>query len=73
MLPEEQNPRRKLVPTETIYNLSGEVLDIYVEIWLKDERGMDDQEERMKNQKYRSLKMLPSDIILKFSNIIKFN
>ena len=66
MLPEEQNPRRKLVPTETIYNLSGEVLDIYVEIWLKDERGMDDQEERMKNQKYRSLKMLPSDIILKF-------
>ena len=66
MLPEEQNPRRKLVPTETIYNLSGEVLDIYVEIWLKDERGMDDQEERMKNQKYRSLKMFPSDIILKF-------
>ena len=66
MLPEEKNPRRKLVLTETIYNLSGEVLDIYVEIWLKDERGMDDQEERMKNQKYRSLKMFPSDIILKF-------
>ena len=31
MLPEEQNPGRKLVLTETIYNLSGEALDIYVE------------------------------------------
>ena len=34
---------------------------------------MKDQEERMKNKKYRSLKMFPSDIILKFKNIVKFN
>ena len=34
---------------------------------------MEDQEERMKNKKYRSLKMFPSDIILKFENIVKFN
>ena len=34
---------------------------------------MEDQEERMKNKKYRSLKMFPSDIILKFKNIVKFN
>ena len=34
---------------------------------------MDDQEERIKNKKYRSLKMFPSDIILKFKNIVKFN
>ena len=33
---------------------------------------MEDQEERMKNKKYRSLKMFPSDIILKFKNIVKF-
>ena len=33
---------------------------------------MDDQEERMKNKKYRSLKMFPSDI-LKFKNIVKVN
>ena len=26
------------------------------EVWLKDRRGMDDQEERIKNKKYRSLK-----------------
>ena len=38
----------------------------------KDGRGMDNQEERMKNKKYRSLKMFPSDIILKFKNIVKF-
>ena len=30
------------------------------------------QEERMKNKKYRSVKMFPSDI-LKFKNIVKFN
>ena len=34
---------------------------------------MDDQEERMKNKKYRSLTMFPSDIILKFKNIVKVN
>ena len=34
---------------------------------------MDDQEERMKNKKYRSLKICQSDIILKFKNIVKFN
>ena len=34
---------------------------------------MEDQEERMKNKKYRSLKMFPSDIILKFKNIVKLN
>ena len=38
--------------------------------WLKDGQGMEDQEERMKNKKYR---MFPSDIILKFKNIVKFN
>ena len=38
--------------------------------WLKDGQGMEDQEERMKNKKY---KMFPSDIILKFKNIVKFN
>ena len=32
---------------------------------IEDGRGMDDQEERMKNNKYRSLKMFPSDIIYK--------
>ena len=32
---------------------------------------MDDQKERMKNKKYRSLKMFPTDIILKFINIVK--
>ena len=42
-------------------------------VWLKDGRGMGNQEERMKNKKYRSLKMFPSDIILKFKNIVKFN
>ena len=31
------------------------------------------EEERMKNKKYRSLKMFPSDIILMFKNIVKFN
>ena len=36
-------------------------------------QGIDDQEERMKNKKYRSLKMFPSDIILKFKNIAEFN
>ena len=40
---------------------------------MKDGPGMNDQEERMKNKKYRSLKMFPSDIILKFENIVKFN
>ncbi len=40
---------------------------------MKDGQGMDDQEERMKNKKYRSLKMFPSDITLKFKNIVKFN
>ena len=44
-----------------------------VKVWLKDGQGMDDQEERMKNKKYRSLKMFPSDIILKLKNIVKFN
>ena len=34
---------------------------------------MDDQDERMKNKKYKSLKMFPSKIILKFKNIVKFN
>ena len=34
---------------------------------------MEDQEERIKNEKYRSLKMFPSDIILKFKYIVKFN
>ena len=34
---------------------------------------MDDQEERMKNKKYKSLKMFPSDIIYKFKNNIKLN
>ena len=42
-------------------------------VWLKNRQGMNDQEERMKNKKYRSLKMFPSDIILKFKNIVKFN
>ena len=31
------------------------------------------QEERMKNKKYRSLQMFPSDFILKLKNIVKFN
>jgi len=35
-------------------------------VWLKDGQGMEDQEERIKNKKYRSLKMFPSDIILQF-------
>ena len=39
---------------------------------MKDGQGMENQEERMKNKKYRSLKMFPSDIILKFKNIVKF-
>ena len=43
------------------------------ELCLKDERGMKDQEERMKNKKYRYLKMFQSDIILKFKNLIKIN
>ena len=34
---------------------------------------MDDQEERMKNKKYKSLKMFPSDITLKLKNNVKFN
>ena len=34
---------------------------------------MEDQEERIKNKKYRSLKMFPSVIILKFKNIVKLN
>ena len=38
-----------------------------VSIW----QGLDDQEERMKNKKYRNLKMFPSDIVLKFKNIVK--
>ena len=42
-------------------------------VWLKDGQEMEDQEERIKNKKYRSLKMFPSDIILKFKNIVKFN
>ena len=33
---------------------------------MKDGQGMEDKEERMKNKKYRSLKMFPSDIIFKF-------
>ena len=33
---------------------------------------MEDQEERMKNKNYRSLKMFPSDIILKFKNIVLY-
>ena len=40
---------------------------------MKDGQGMDHQEERMKNKKYRSLKKFSSDIILKFKNIVKFN
>ena len=40
---------------------------------MKDGQGIDDQEERIKNKKYRSLKMFPSHIILKFKNIVKFN
>ena len=40
---------------------------------MKDGQGMDHQEERMTNKKYRSLKMFSSDIILKFKNIVKFN
>ena len=40
---------------------------------MKDGQGMDDKEERMKNKKYRSIKMFPSDIILKFKNIVKLN
>ena len=43
------------------------------ELCLKDGQGMKDQEERMKNKKYRSLKMFQSDSILKFKNIVKFN
>ena len=35
--------------------------------------GMEDQEEIMKNKKYRSLKMFPSDILLKFKNTVNFN
>ena len=42
------------------------------EVWLKDGRGIDDQEERMKNKKYRSVKMFPSDIIQKCKNIVIF-
>ena len=44
-------------------------------VCLKDGQGMEDQEERMKNKKYqkRSLNMFPSDNILKFKNIVKFN
>ena len=34
---------------------------------------MDDQEEKIKNKKYRSLKIFPSDILLKFKIIVKFN
>ena len=40
---------------------------------MKDGRGMDNQEERIKNKKYRSLKIFPSDIILKIKNIAKFD
>ena len=40
---------------------------------MKDGQGIEDQEERIKNKKYRSLKMFPSDIILKFKNIVTFN
>ena len=40
---------------------------------MNDGPGMDGQEERMKNKKFRSLKMVISDIILKFKNIVKFN
>ena len=42
-------------------------------VWLQDGQGMDDEEEGMKNKKYRILKMFLSDIILKFQNIVKFN
>ena len=42
-------------------------------MWLKDGQGIEDQEEKIKNKKYRSLKMFPSDIILKFKNIVTFN
>ena len=38
---------------------------------MKDGQGMYDQEERMKNKKYRSLKMCPSDIKFKKSSKIK--
>ena len=38
-----------------------------------DGQGIKDQEKRIKNKKYRSLKMFPSDIILKFKNIVQFN
>jgi len=34
---------------------------------------MDDQEERKKNKNYSILEMFPSNIILKFKNIVKFN
>ena len=34
---------------------------------------MEDQEERIKNKKYRSLKIFPSDIISKIKNIVKFD
>ena len=42
-------------------------------VWLNDGQGIEDQEERIKNKKYRSLKMVPSDIILKYKNLVKLN
>jgi len=36
-------------------------------------QGMEDQEERMKNKKYRSLKMFLSEIILKFKILLHCN
>ena len=34
---------------------------------------MDNQDENVKKKKYRSLKIFPSDIILKIKNIAKFD
>ena len=42
---------------------------VYRSYILKDGRGMDDQEERMKNKKYRSLNIFPSDFILYVSRV----
>ena len=54
---------------ENIQNIHLFLLSKLAKVWLKNGQEMEDQEERMKNNKYRSLKMIPSDIILKFKNM----
>ena len=62
-----------MAAAENIQKLHLFLFSKFAKVWLKDRQGMENQEERVKNKKYRSLKMFPSDIILKFKNIVKFN